>query len=1208
MSDKLNTTMSSDPYSIKKKLVDLIDKHLGVNNPDTYEAGFLGWLVQAQTTLTSDTLLNLSMSFNESFTHKAVLPSSVADLSAMFDYEPKKAIPASGKILITVPFPIETPSWNFIINHGTICTSESNLSYKVDGTYSVSITDTPNITKTDPNTGSKINIPFNIYIKDDTQVFSFYVDVKQFSIYDYSIKISSPKLYVFYDIPLTGIKDSIYEIFVAVYSEDKDDADNVSSFVRYERVKTLYTAKKDDKVFYLEERSNDSVIIRFGNGVFGEQPKDGSMCRIIIYTTRGSEGNSNPNSITIEENIVDVNSNKNIPYSAINPTSLTNGSNAETLEETKQNIIAQISSTKKLTTQKDYFNFNKILNVGNMKALPQLLRRDGNCNEIDLFSVLEDDNGKPIPTTNINHKTENLEVTNINKNKVYRIAAKKGANGYFLQPSKAPEHYNSDNYKSKYFVDVNPTFDTWKLHQNKIAFWDNDSKLWTYESPEEILEFVCPFNIKMNPFLNRADYEYILTRTERKPSVINQSPINNNITLDVKDLILEFHPKGFYENPSLTPTTISFNTRVSYTSTVNIANVKMSMIFIKSDGTSVNITPTLTANIVENKELIYTVSLPESSIPRDDFKIKTVLYYAGEYYCDYFINLKLYETGVLKTGLNLSPIEYESKTSPAIEKINLGIENIIFEYVESDSPTPPTEGSSFLVGDGATGSWLGQDGKIATYVKDYKWNFTSYKIKSETNVPANNEIYEGVAYIVGPSPTYTPWIGKAGKIAIRRGSIWVFSNDPIYWRGYTPPIITDSASMVDKMFYIKDPAPLHSYIGSNEWYLHNEHVAIYSENGYKWIFRDPQPGDPTIPYIHPPTDTDAGFNVFVKISKIPEMLKENILCKFSINDTTIPEVTAEEINNGQTLQYKYFIPLSNDLVKSGMSTYDIELFYNQKVYNTQTEDYEYEWKKYAVYSDSLYLKNTMSNVCWSNIKNTTKEGYGALAELLKENNPNTYLSGLSSADILLGLDPYGDVYECHMIYKIPVIEKSYYDAYKEYIDDVILYKLTELNNDFLNYRMLTDSMNLKFAKTCGMIENLKYNDIAKEKTDQEIPTYDNFTWDVCPTIKVKLYLKPTLKRGVTEIINECKNLILTFSQITAGFHKPLIKSSILRYIHDVIPEVESCEMLEPTKDIIFFFDPERDLPKNIHEVFSYNPEYIWYDLDKISVETAVLPS
>ena len=97
-------------------------------------------------------------------------------------------------------------------------------------------------------------------------------------------------------------------------------------------------------------------------------------------------------------------------------------------------------------------------------------------------------------------------------------------------------------------------------------------------------------------------------------------------------------------------------------------------------------------------------------------------------------------------------------------------------------------------------------------------------------------------------------------------------------------------------------------------------------------------------------------------------------------------------------------------------------------------------------------------------------------------------------------------------------------------------------------------------------------------------------------------------RSSSEIIDECKNVVLTFLTIkTTGFSKSILRSDIIRFIHDSVPEVTSCEVLAPTRDIIYLFD-EYNLPSEKDELLSYVPDFIWIDKDKISVETVIIPT
>lgn len=130
--------LSMDPYDIKKQLINLIDKRLGVQNVDTYEVGFLGYLTQAQTLLTSDVIYNNAMAYNEAFTQLLKLPTSLQNHANMLDYQLATAEPCSGYINIYVPYPQDTSlSYQLTLKNGTKC--EGTVPYLIKDTYLISM-------------------------------------------------------------------------------------------------------------------------------------------------------------------------------------------------------------------------------------------------------------------------------------------------------------------------------------------------------------------------------------------------------------------------------------------------------------------------------------------------------------------------------------------------------------------------------------------------------------------------------------------------------------------------------------------------------------------------------------------------------------------------------------------------------------------------------------------------------------------------------------------------------------------------------------------------------------------------------------------------------------------------------------------------------------------------------------------------------------
>ena len=152
--------------------------------------------------------------------------------------------------------------------------------------------------------------------------------------------------------------------------------------------------------------------------------------------------------------------------------------------------------------------------------------------------------------------------------------------------------------------------------------------------------------------------------------------------------------------------------------------------------------------------------------------------------------------------------------------------------------------------------------------------------------------------------------------------------------------------------------------------------------------------------------------------------------------------------------------------------------------------------------------------------------------------------------------------------------------------------------------MLSDRINFKFAKTIGVTENLKYNDYVKNIDDSL--KYNNWTCELPPTIKLSILIDKNASRTKQDIILDCKQVILSFLQLKADFNIQISRSEIDRYLHDTVPEVVSCEIIEPSRDIIYFYT-EDDLPRDKDTVLSYTPEFLYIDSSKIRIDVKVTP-
>jgi len=189
---------------------------------------------------------------------------------------------------------------------------------------------------------------------------------------------------------------------------------------------------------------------------------------------------------------------------------------------------------------------------------------------------------------------------------------------------------------------------------------------------------------------------------------------------------------------------------------------------------------------------------------------------------------------------------------------------------------------------------------------------------------------------------------------------------------------------------------------------------------------------------------------------------------------------------------------------------------------------------------------------------------------------------------------------------VPVVAKQYYQdpANRELIDSIVMSHMVHYADKFTQFNMLTDRINLKFAKTFGKSHNVRLN---KYNTDvQDILYPDDFIFDVPPYIEVDIFVSKEISKPLPQLIEECENVIFTFMQLKAGIHSNIYKSEISRFIHDTMEDVRFCNVKHPTRDIVFHFNLDK-IPKTDKEyVYEYCPEYIWFQKGKIKANIKLI--
>jgi hypothetical protein len=248
------------------------------------------------------------------------------------------------------------------------------------------------------------------------------------------------------------------------------------------------------------------------------------------------------------------------------------------------------------------------------------------------------------------------------------------------------------------------------------------------------------------------------------------------------------------------------------------------------------------------------------------------------------------------------------------------------------------------------------------------------------------------------------------------------------------------------------------------------------------------------------------------------------------------------------------------------------------------------------------------------------------------------------------------------VYDIPTIKASYYDSTSVVQSDFETQILQSIltNMDFVNYRMLTDFVNLKFTNTTGSMRNMIYNKITKlpvidisslpnnpnvgdryivaECDDQyrlyknqiaECTDATNVIWSfTVPTsndilyvtnkgyrylytgrewilpiyriplqISLEIFKEETYDGSDVDLIALIRSTLISTYSSRFGSNAEIHRSEIIKTVQD-IEGVAYCVLIAPESDIYFNFDLE-DLTEE--QLLQYGPEYVYFTSDSISV-------
>lgn len=1037
MSIKTRELPSFDPFDIKKELVQLADNHFGVNNVDLYESGFLGYLIQSLTFLTSDMLYQNAMAYNEAFLKRSILPSSVTEIASQLDYKAQKTIPAEGPMTLAIPI-IQDREMLIKIPIGANVVA-NNITYKVKNNYYVEKNSRGIVVTTqNSETGLVQNIPHKIEMINKQLCIIFNVTIWQIEIFSYEFVVENPMLYVFYEETVGNYNGQLYKIIVNAESEI------------YTEVSSIYQAKPHNRYYEVKiDNVTPLITIKFGNGIYGYQPKAGAEALITVYTTLGVDGNIIAQSAKLTERIVDNISGQIVNVESYNPAAINNGQDKENIEDMKRHTIENISAAKRLVTNIDYYGFQGVTGLTNFKALPVLKKRDVIGNHIDVFSVLFDDKNKPIPTNTIP----------------------------LLLPS---------------ILEENNTV----LKQGEEIIHDG-------------FRYISPFHIMLDTTYDIpvARYYYSLTNLLVTPLLFSRN-VNEDILMGLRQVQAKI-----FDNTDQ----IVFIGEIFKLAEMDAGKIHGVLQIQGYEDIELEFSQQYDDKVTVNISSSY---LDSTALPTSDFIWTVKLYYGDRFYNTYQGEWKLFEAGkIIDTNI------IATVNSSLYINSFLDVESIIFKVNQNT-----------------------QSGYFEIIVKklsntDLGGNTIN---NSDINVNINilGDIYNAnMTSVTSTRLVFTTQFINLSKFqvnVIEALTVAVSYQDTIYneyssnidvlthGRRFLQTIVNDKPQLIDV------PAIELVHLGLNE-------ISIKKiDNSYIFFFR-----------ISKMANNSANkISCKLMLENMMFDLSEDIMNEFQ-GELTETETDPTPNNVNSTVMFMS-PPINSDTISFGNIPFKVELMYDGEMY--------------SIYKQNTIFHYDLTEIIHSNVSR----------------NPDDFYS---------------------YVWSVPVIEKEYYTENIDYLDQYIFNEFARLCDAFKKYKMLTDRVNLKFARTFGNISNVFlniYNPIPAKSYS------DDFNMNIIPQIKVKVYIKKDARNDIPSIIEECKNVLYTFLQLKSNFHTNIYRSEMARFLHDTVDDLEFCEILLPTEDLVFDFHIE-DIPRPRRvEIYKYCPEFIWFDKNKIDIDISLM--
>lgn len=392
---------------IRNQMIEQLKLYLEMENVDLTKSSFLSYLIDILSVMTSNLLFYQISTYREFFLTKAQLPESIYNLSAFLGYAPRFATSAQAAVLFTLPLTFTENNVTFTIPYGWKATATGNIPFLTTYLTTITVTNNASVSVVVRDSSRKYDIP--VIIENGNAFFVLTLNQIDVSVQETKIP-SNLQTYQFFqtEVPFSGQISSL----VVEIQEPEESVPTV-----YTEFSSLYLMTSTDRG-YVARRSDAGVVVSFGNGLIGYQPKAGSILTFTITLTEGEDGNVISGSVTNGDRIyASVGGvTQIVEYSITNTSAAVNGKNEESLEETRRNAIINLTALKRTVSESDYKNSNIIIEDSPIGAnsLPVLKRSDLKVNEITLFTTLLYNDGI-VPTRDIYYEFP-IDTTSVPKN------------------------------------------------------------------------------------------------------------------------------------------------------------------------------------------------------------------------------------------------------------------------------------------------------------------------------------------------------------------------------------------------------------------------------------------------------------------------------------------------------------------------------------------------------------------------------------------------------------------------------------------------------------------------------------------------------------------------------------------------------------------------------------------------------------------------